>query len=146
MYHNLLCRHRDLIFNIEHILKNDSRAMALDSRFYVSIGGPVPAAAIATGSTSNTSNISFSSSSPFSPSSTNYSTSAASTAATTVSFTSASAATLRSTASSPSLRSRESVVMPAGMIDGGGNTARGGNVRVVVRVRGFLPRGALLLG
>lgn len=39
-----------------------------------------------------------------------------------------------STASTPSLRSREGSVVP---------TARdaGGNVRVVVRVRGFLPRG-----
>src|SRR5438034_6071553 len=117
--------------------------MALDSRFYTTIGGPVQSAAIATGSSSNAS---FSSSSPFSLSTTNYSTSAANTVSTTASFTSASAATLRSTASSPSLRSRESVVMPAGMIDGAGSTAGGGNVRVVVRVRGFLPRGALLFG
>lgn len=45
---------------------------------------------------------------------------------------------LKSSASSPSLRSRESELVPMGMttLDNGG-----GNVRVVVRVRGFLPRG-----
>ena len=44
----------------------------------------------------------------------------------------------RSSASSPSLRSRESELVPMGRStpDNGG-----GNVRVVVRVRGFLPRG-----
>jgi len=43
---------------------------------------------------------------------------------------------LRSSASTPSLRSREGSVTPMGRMD-----APGGNVRVVVRVRGFLPRG-----
>lgn len=45
---------------------------------------------------------------------------------------------LKSSASSPSLRSRESELVPMGRAtpDNGG-----GNVRVVVRVRGFLPRG-----
>ena len=44
----------------------------------------------------------------------------------------------RSQASSPSLRSRESELVPMAPAtsDNGG-----GNVRVVVRVRGFLPRG-----
>ncbi|KAL8648416.1 MAG: hypothetical protein Q9226_006003 [Calogaya cf. arnoldii] len=44
---------------------------------------------------------------------------------------------LRSSASTPSLRSRESEIVPVGRMtpDNGG-----GNVRVVVRVRGFLPR------
>ncbi|KAL8929103.1 MAG: hypothetical protein Q9172_000646 [Xanthocarpia lactea] len=44
---------------------------------------------------------------------------------------------LKSSASTPSLRSRESEVVPVGRMtpDNGG-----GNVRVVVRVRGFLPR------
>ena len=48
---------------------------------------------------------------------------------------------LKSSASSPSLRSRESEIVPMGRStpDNGG-----GNVRVVVRVRGFLPRGILL--
>ena len=41
-----------------------------------------------------------------------------------------------SSASTPSLRSREGSVTPIGRMD-----APGGNVRVVVRVRGFLPRG-----
>ena len=47
---------------------------------------------------------------------------------------------LKSSASTPSLRSRESELVPMG-----GNTPDngGGNVRVVVRVRGFLPRGML---
>lgn len=45
---------------------------------------------------------------------------------------------LKSSASTPSLRSRESELVPMGTTtpDNGG-----GNVRVVVRVRGFLPRG-----
>lgn len=46
-------------------------------------------------------------------------------------------AAVRSSASTPSLRSREGSVTPLGrMMD-----APGGNVKVVVRVRGFLPRG-----
>ena len=49
---------------------------------------------------------------------------------------------LGSSASTPSLRSRESEIVPLRMStpDNGG-----GNVRVVVRVRGFLPRGIVLL-
>jgi hypothetical protein len=43
---------------------------------------------------------------------------------------------VRSSASTPSLRSREGSVTPIGRME-----ASGGNVRVVVRVRGFLPRG-----
>jgi hypothetical protein len=43
---------------------------------------------------------------------------------------------IRSSASTPSLRSREGSVTPIGRMD-----APGGNVRVVVRVREFLPRG-----
>lgn len=48
------------------------------------------------------------------------------------------ARSLKSSASTPSLRSRVSEVVPMGTStpDNGG-----GNVRVVVRVRGFLPRG-----
>ena len=47
---------------------------------------------------------------------------------------------LKSSASTPSLRSRESELVPMGRAtpDNGG-----GNVRVVVRVRGFLPRGSI---
>ena len=47
---------------------------------------------------------------------------------------------LKSSASTPSLRSRESELVPMGRAtpDNGG-----GNVRVVVRVRGFLPRGRI---
>ncbi len=49
---------------------------------------------------------------------------------------------LKSSASTPSLRSRESELVPMGRAtpDNGG-----GNVRVVVRVRGFLLRGMLLI-
>ncbi|PYI14055.1 kinesin-domain-containing protein [Aspergillus violaceofuscus CBS 115571] len=52
----------------------------------------------------------------------------------------ASAAMLRSTASSPSLRARESVLVAARRVDGLSSPSPGGNVRVVVRVRTFLPR------
>lgn len=45
---------------------------------------------------------------------------------------------LKSSASTPSLRSRESELVP--MATPTSDTG-GGNVRVVVRVRGFLPRG-----
>jgi hypothetical protein len=43
--------------------------------------------------------------------------------------------TIRSSASTPSLRSREGSITPIGKMD------PGGNVRVVVRVRAFLLRG-----
>jgi hypothetical protein len=43
--------------------------------------------------------------------------------------------TVRSSASTPSLRSRDGTVPPHARMD------PGGNVRVVVRVRAFLPRG-----
>lgn len=45
---------------------------------------------------------------------------------------------VRSSASTPSLRSRDGTVPPHARMD------PGGNVRVVVRVRAFLPRGELL--
>ncbi|KAH1316309.1 hypothetical protein KXX33_005436 [Aspergillus fumigatus] len=54
--------------------------------------------------------------------------------------TSASAATLRSTASVPSLRAREGVAVSARRSDGVSSPTPGGNVKVVVRVRKFLPR------
>lgn len=50
---------------------------------------------------------------------------------------------LKSSASSPSLRSRESEIVPMGRSTPENG---GGNVRVVVRVRGFLPRGMRLAG
>ena len=46
---------------------------------------------------------------------------------------------LKSSASAPSMRSRESELVPMGPTTPADNG--GGNVRVVVRVRGFLPRG-----
>ena len=45
---------------------------------------------------------------------------------------------LKSSASSPSLRSRDSELVPMARA---ASENGGGNVRVVVRVRGFLPRG-----
>lgn len=51
--------------------------------------------------------------------------------------TTASAAKLQSSASSPSLRARESIAVPVTQDVG---SSPGGNVRVVVRVRKFLPR------
>lgn len=48
-----------------------------------------------------------------------------------------------STASSPSLRSRESVIVSTQGIRPA-SPSPGGNVKVVVRVRGFLPRGETL--
>ena len=48
--------------------------------------------------------------------------------------------TLKSSASTPSLRSRESTEIPMGRSTPENG---GGNVRVVVRVRGFLPRGTV---
>ena len=47
----------------------------------------------------------------------------------------------RSSASTPSLRSREGSVTPIGRME-----VPGGNVRVVVRVREFLPRGKIHVG
>ena len=49
---------------------------------------------------------------------------------------------LKSSASTPSLRSRESEIVP--MIRSTSDHG-GGNVRVVVRVRGFLPRGNYII-
>ncbi|PLB44334.1 kinesin family protein [Aspergillus steynii IBT 23096] len=54
--------------------------------------------------------------------------------------TNASSAALRSTASSPSLRAKESVIRSPSRMDGVASPSPGGNVRVVVRVRNFLPR------
>ena len=48
---------------------------------------------------------------------------------------------LKSSASTPSLRSRESEIVPMGRSTPDNGC---GNVRVVVRVRGFLPRGIVL--
>lgn len=49
---------------------------------------------------------------------------------------------LKSSASTPSLRSRESELVPVGKMT---SDHGGGNVRVVVRVRGFLPRGETMI-
>lgn len=49
---------------------------------------------------------------------------------------------LKSSASTPSLRSRDSELVPMAR---NSPDKGGGNVRVVVRVRGFLPRGVLTI-
>ncbi|KAJ5312664.1 hypothetical protein PENANT_c007G07901 [Penicillium antarcticum] len=92
--------------------------MALDPRFYHHIGHPGP------GSISSAASSELSAATGItSPS---------------ILSTSASAATLRSSASSPSFRARESVALSGR--DGMASPTPGGNVRVVVRVRKFLPR------
>ncbi|KAJ5121447.1 uncharacterized protein N7515_009408 [Penicillium bovifimosum] len=93
--------------------------MALDSRFYHHIGHPGP------GSISSAASSELSAATGItSPS---------------IISTSASAATLRSTASSPSFRAREGFAVPHNR-DEMASPTPGGNVRVVVRVRKFLPR------
>ncbi|KAJ5492166.1 hypothetical protein N7453_010263 [Penicillium expansum] len=93
--------------------------MALDPRFYHHIGHPGPGS-ISSAASSDVS---------------------AATGITSPSIisTSASAATLRSTASSPSFRARENFAISRTR-DGMASPTPGGNVRVVVRVRKFLPR------
>ncbi|KAJ6184668.1 hypothetical protein N7519_005969 [Penicillium mononematosum] len=119
MYHSLLDRRRDAVTACVQLLSDSSRDMALDPRFYHHIGHPGP------GSISSAASSDISAATGItSPS---------------IISTSASAATLRSTASSPSLRAREGFAIPHAR-DGMASPTPGGNVRVVVRVRKFLPR------
>lgn len=122
MYNHLLDRRRDAVTVCVQLLRDYSRDMALDPRFYQHIGQSTGPGSISSATSSESSAV---------------------TSITTPSAIStfASAATLRSTASSPSLRARESISVPAGRQDGIASPAPGGNVRVVVRVRKFLPRG-----
>ncbi|KAH8705363.1 kinesin-like protein [Talaromyces proteolyticus] len=117
MYINHISRQRDLIAQFVQLLRGKSREMALDVRLYNHLG-PI----------THSSAASVSSASGFT----------SSTAATSVSM--ASAPAMQSTASSPSLRSRESVIVSTGVPSGIQSPGGGGNVKVVVRVRGFLPR------
>ncbi|KAJ5122152.1 uncharacterized protein N7443_002254 [Penicillium atrosanguineum] len=94
--------------------------MALDSRFFRHIGQDIGPGSISSMTSSDSSAIT----GITSPS---------------VVSTSASAASFISTASSPSLRARESVSVLLRQ-DGAASPSPGGNVRVVVRVRKFLPR------
>lgn len=122
MYHYLLDRRREAVTVCVQLLRDHSREMALDTRFYHHIGQSLGPGSISSATSSDSS---------------------AATGITTPSVvsTTASAATLRSTASSPSLRSIESVAVAVGRQDGIASPSPGGNVRVVVRVRKFLPRG-----
>lgn len=125
MYHSLLDRRRDAVTACVQLLSDSSRDMALDPRFYHHIGHPGP------GSISSAASSDISAATGItSPS---------------IISTSASAATLRSTASSPSFRAREGFAI-ARTRDGMASPIPGGNVRVVVRVRKFLPRGRCCLG
>lgn len=125
MYHHLVCRQRDLISLLVQLLReNNNREMALDSRFFSrSSHGIEPGL----GSKCSTSSISGAS--------------AVSGNTVPTTFSMASSAALSSSASSPSLRARGSVVVPVGRQDGVGSPTPGGNVKVVVRVRKFLARG-----
>lgn len=124
MYHQLLQRQRELVAECQRLLRENSDKMDIDTRFFSPSHG-------------------YGSGSHSSVSSTGSTVLSGHTGATSVT-SSASAATFRSSASSPSLRSRESVVVPAGCRDGVSSPVPGGNVRVVVRVRKFLPRGTFL--
>lgn len=114
MYHQLLYRQRESLSQIIHLLRHPSPEMALDPRFYAGTG--LDSQSSASSGVSAATGIT--------------SPSAAS--------TTASAANLQSSASSPSLRARESIAVPVTQDVG---SSPGGNVRVVVRVRKFLPRG-----
>ncbi|EER38796.1 kinesin family protein [Histoplasma capsulatum H143] len=124
--------------------------MALDPRFYNSIGGPpsLPSPSQPGSRASMVSMngegmiVSHASPVPSAPMSV-YSSAAANIGPNAGALSMASSGAFRSTASSPSLRARESVVVEpsrAGTPVNGVGTGGGGNVRVVVRVRGFLPR------
>ena len=121
MYNHLLLRRRDAVNACVQLLRDHSREMALDSRFFRHIGQSTGPGSISSATSSESSAMT----GITSPS---------------VVSTSASAATFVSTASSPSLRARESVPVPVNQ-DGAASPSPGGNVRVVVRVRKFLPRG-----
>lgn len=126
MFHNHLSRLHDILSEFAHILKSDSRNMALDPRFYSNIGGQSDHFAsqgrVCTPPVESPAQYYYPGATP-----------------SMASFTSASSAALRSTASTPSFRSRESVMAPAPKVDA--PMSSGGNVKVVVRVRAFLPRG-----
>ncbi|KAL4816923.1 P-loop containing nucleoside triphosphate hydrolase protein [Aspergillus spinulosporus] len=119
MYHHFIRRQREIVAQLEQTLSDHSDEMALDPRFYHHLGP-----GIGSGSQSSASLSGLSSATGItSPS---------------IQSSAASSAGLRSTASSPSLRSRQGVV--ARPSDGVPGLGPGGNVRVVVRVRKFLPR------
>lgn len=127
MYHYLIQRQRDIVAQCVELLNEHCRDMALDPRFYHRIGyasGPGSHSSVSTSGLSGVTGIT----TPTSAS------------------TAASCPVSTSSASSPSLRARESVAVPFNYQDGAASTSPGGNVRVVVRVRKFLPRGILYLG
>lgn len=121
MYHYLLHRQREIVAQCVELLNEHCRDMALDPRFYHRIGytsGPGSHSSASTSGLSGVTGITTPTSASTPPGS-----------------------VLASSASSPSLRARESVPVPATGQDGLARPSPGGNVRVVVRVRKFLPRG-----
>lgn len=124
MFLNYLLRQRDLITHVEQLLWDYGRQMALDMRFYDHIGH---------------SGLHSSASSVSSISSFTTSTTGASDG-----YAPSSIASMKSSASTPSLRSREGVIVPTSRPETPVNSTPGGNVKVVVRVRKFLPRGKFM--
>jgi len=124
MYNHLLHRRREAVNACVQLLRDHSREMALDSRFFRHIGQSIGPGSISSATCSESSSM----------------TGMTGITSPSVVSTSASAATFVSTASSPSLRARESVSVPV-RHDEPASPSPGGNVRVVVRVRKFLPRG-----
>lgn len=122
MYHYLIQRQRDIVAQCIELLNERCRDMALDPRFYHRVGYPSGPASHSSASTSSLSGLT------------------GITTPTSASITAPGSA-LTSSASSPSLRARESIPVPIVHQDGLASPSPGGNVRVVVRVRKFLPRG-----
>lgn len=128
MYHYYITRQRDTLAFCMQLLNETSRnMMAAETRLYSQSSGCYFDDRLGHSSTSSISGSSAMS---------------GSTAATSLSMMSATKP-MTSTASSPSLRSRESVIVSShnALIPPG--LSPGGNVKVVVRVRGFLPRGEI---
>ncbi|PWY66115.1 kinesin-domain-containing protein [Aspergillus heteromorphus CBS 117.55] len=123
MYHCLLQRQREHLTQCMQFLRDYGPEMSLDPRFYHHIGHLAGPGSQSSASSSGASAIT------------------GITSPSALSMT-ASAASMRSTASSPSLRARESVAIATHRADGVSSPSAGGggNVRVVVRVRKFLPR------
>jgi hypothetical protein len=127
MYNYNVHRQRQILAYCVQLLRDNSREMALDSRFYHQINH-------STGAVSHSSTTS---------SSATFAVSGSTTASSVSSMPSS--VPMVSSASSPSLRSREGVIVPIARQDGAASPTPGGNVKVVVRVRKFLPRGTFVL-
>ncbi|KAI5304934.1 Kinesin [Ascosphaera pollenicola] len=144
MYHNHLCRHYDTLSDLDQLLKSDHiRTMALDPRFYQGIAGPTPhsPSSLRASPTPLT---------PMSPYQAGLPQGYGQ-APSPIPPNLANVSAFRSSASSPSLRARESTtklnkraanasMVSNSTVGNNGGSGGGGNVKVVVRVRQFLPR------